>query len=117
MKKTTITAMIAILVIFSSFQTRFLPTSLRITVIDNLGNFVENAEVTIYTSEEDYRNGTNPVSEKQMTDDKGRVKFKDLEPKSYFIDARKGDQNNDGEGVKTAVLKEGRMNKVNTVIE
>lgn len=117
MKKITLPALIAILLIFSGFQSKLLPTSLRITVIDNLGNFVENAEVTIYESEDDYRNNENPVAETQKTDDKGRVKFKDLRPVPYFIDARKGDQSNDGEGVRTAKLKEGRMNKVNTVIE
>ena len=114
----TITLTIAVfLMVFSSFQPKPLPTSLRITVIDNLGNLVENAEVTIYESEDDYRNNANPVAEPQKTDDKGRVKFKDLRPVPYFIDARKDDMNNNGEGVRTAALKEGRMNKVNTVIE
>jgi len=117
MKKILLPTLIITLVIFSSFQPKFLPTSLRITVIDNLGNLVENAEVTIYRSEDNYRNDTNPVAEKQLTDAKGRVTFKKIAPVSYFIDARKGDQSNDGEGVQTAKLKEGRLNKVNTVIE
>ncbi len=94
----------------------FLPTKLRITVIDELGNNVEGATVTIYKSEEDYRNNEDSV-QKEVTDKKGRVTFKDLEPVSYFIDARKGDKNNDGKGAVTAPLLEGKINKVNTVIE
>lgn len=117
MKKATISSLIIIFVIFSSFQPKFLPTSLKITVIDNLGNVVQNAEVTIYRSEDNYRNNTNPATKKQLTDEKGRVTFKKLAPVSYFIDARKGDKSNDGEGVQTAKLKEGKVNKVNTVIE
>lgn len=117
MKKISVAILVVLMVVFSSFQPKLLPTSLKITVIDNLGNVVHNAEVTIYRSEDNYRNNTNPVAKTQLTDEKGRVTFKKLAPVSYFIDARKGDKNNDGEGVQTAKLKEGRVNKVNTVIE
>ena len=101
---------------FSPAQPEFLPTKLRITVIDGLGNPAEGATVTIYLNEDDYRNSENPVA-KAISDNKGRVTFKDLKPVPYFIDARKGDMNNDFEGVRTAALEEGKLNKVNTVIE
>ena len=101
---------------FSPTDNGFLPTRLRITVIDGLGNFVEGATVKIYASEDDYRASENAIST-MTTDEKGRVKFKELEPISYFIDARKDDLNNDAEGVKTAPLEEGKLNKVNTIIE
>ncbi|MEQ8240601.1 MAG: carboxypeptidase regulatory-like domain-containing protein [Cyclobacteriaceae bacterium] len=94
----------------------FLPTKLKITVLDGLGNANEGAIVTLYKNEEDYRQSENAVV-KEITDNKGRVKFTDLKPIAYFIDARNGDMNNNGEGVKTAPLLEGRVNKVNTVIE
>jgi protocatechuate 3,4-dioxygenase beta subunit len=94
----------------------FLPTKLKITVLDGLGNTNEGATVTLYKNEEDYRKSENAVA-KEITDNKGRVKFTDLKPVSYFIDARNGDMNNNGEGVKTVPLLEGRVNKVNTVIE
>ncbi len=94
----------------------FLPTNLQVTVIDRLGNVVKGATVTLYTNEDDYRNNENPVAT-GLTDEKGRVVLKELEPISYLIDARKGDENNNGEGVKTAPLEEGKKNKVNTVIE
>lgn len=98
-------------------STEVLPTSLRITVIDNLGNFVEGAQVIIYTSQEDYNSDENPAAGPLATDKKGRVTFKNLNPQSYFVDARYGDKTNIGEGVKTAPLQEGRINKVNTVIQ
>ena len=94
-----------------------LPTKLRITVIDNLGNFVEGAQVTIYANEDDYNSDQNPISGPLKTDKKGRVTFKDLNPQSYFVDARFGDKTNIGEGVKTAPLQKSRVNKVNTVIQ
>jgi len=117
MKKTLLPLLFTILIVSSSFQVQLLPTTLKVTVIDNLGNIVKNAEVTLYSSEENYRNNENPVAETMRTDKKGRATFKKLKPKSYFIDARKGDKNNDGEGVQTSKLKEGKVNKVNTVIE
>lgn len=113
----TSTAILLIgLLSFKSTEHQLLPTKLRITVIDGLGNPAEGATVTIYGSKEDYTGSENPV-QTGVTDSKGRITFKDLEPKSYFIDARKNDMNNDGEGVQTASLEEGKLNKVNTVIE
>ncbi|MEM6641908.1 MAG: SpaA isopeptide-forming pilin-related protein [Bacteroidota bacterium] len=95
---------------------QLLPTKLRVTVIDGLGNNVEGATVLLYSNEKDYLESTNPVAELK-TDKKGRVTFKDLETRSYFIEAKHQKKTNDGEGVQTAVLAEGRINKVNTVIE
>ena len=97
-------------------EAQLLPTKLRVTVIDGLGNFVTGASVALYENEKDYLASENPVA-MLKTDKKGRVTFKDLKTVSYFIEAKKGEQTNDGEGVQTAVLSEGRINKVNTVIE
>lgn len=105
------------LITHNKAKTEALPTSLRITVIDNLGNFVEGATVIIYASEDDYNGDQNPVAGPLTTDRKGRVTFKDLKAQSYFVDARLGDKTNIGEGVKTAPLQQGRINKVNTVIQ
>ena len=99
-----------------SLKTELLPTKLKLTVLDGLGNPVEGATVTLYETEENYFNNEKSVA-KGKTDEKGRVVFKDLKPIQYYIDARKGDMNNDGEGVKLAPLKEGRTNTVNTIIE
>ncbi len=95
---------------------QLLPTKLRVSVIDGLGNFVDGATVAIYDEEENYLASENPVA-LLKTDKKGRVTFKGLKIISYYIQAYKGDKKNDGEGVVTAPLIEGRINKVNTVIE
>ena len=107
-----------VFILFSvgSVEAQLLPTKLKITVINGLGNFVEGATVSIYENEEDYLASENPVATLR-TDKKGRVTFKDVKPIAYFVEAKKGEQNNNGEGVKTGVLSEGRINKVNTVIE
>ncbi len=101
---------------FKNADSVALPTKLRITIIDGLGNITEGAKVAIFENEEDYRANENSVAE-AVSDSKGKVTFKDLKPISYYIYAYKGDMNNNGEGVVTAPLDEGRLNKVNTVIE
>lgn len=95
---------------------QLLPTKLRVTVIDGLGNFVEGAKVSLYDNEKDYLASENPIAT-EMTDKKGRVTFKEVKNIAYFIEAKDGDRNNNGEGVKTSKLEEGKLNKVNTVIE
>ena len=95
---------------------KFLPTKLKITVINGEGNEVKNATVRLFLTEDDYINDKKSIlSEK--TNEKGQVIFKKLDPRSYYIDARKGNLNNDGRGSKTDKLKEGRVNRVNVVIE
>jgi hypothetical protein len=120
-KKITLLALLTVIGLsLFSFKTTtndgLLPTKLRVTVIDGLGNFVEGATVNLYYTDDDYRASENAIAT-EKTDEKGRVQFKGLEPISYFIDARKDDLNNDAEGVKTAPLEEGKLNKVNTIIE
>ena len=101
---------------FTSVEEQLLPTKLRITVIDGLGNFVEGAKVSIYEKEEDYLASKNAAAT-LVTDKKGRVTFTEVKPMAYFVEANKDDMNNNGEGVKTGELSEGKINKVNTVIE
>ena len=72
-----------LMVLLSGFNTPEQPklpaTSLKITVIDILGNIVEGATVTLYKTEDDYRNETNPAMDAQLTDKKGRTSFKKIE--------------------------------------
>ncbi len=93
-----------------------LPTSLRITVLNELGNPVEGASVTLFKTEADYDNEENPVQETLKTDEKGRVTFKQLEPIEYYVNAQKDDLNNYGGGTKTGKLHKGKFNKANIVI-
>ncbi|MFY0652955.1 MAG: carboxypeptidase regulatory-like domain-containing protein [Cyclobacteriaceae bacterium] len=102
---------------FSTINSRLLPTSLRVTVLDAAGNIVEGATVTLYKTQDDYFEEKEPYRESDKSDGKGRVTFKKVEARKYFIHAKKGDKDNVGEVVSTAKLKEGRMNMVNTIIK
>lgn len=106
---------VAALFAFTNIQ--LLKTSLSLTVRNELGNTEEGVAVQLFPTEEDYRNETNPSSEILYTDKKGRVKFKELEPKVYFVNAVKGDKNNIGAGVQTDTLQDGKVNKVTIIIE
>jgi len=93
-----------------------LPTSLKITIVDELGNVVEGAKVTLYATEQDYRAETNPI-DSSVTDSKGRVTFKKIKPAIYFVHAIKGEKNNNAAGVQTDELIAGKINKITIVIE
>ncbi|MDH5610146.1 MAG: carboxypeptidase-like regulatory domain-containing protein [Cyclobacteriaceae bacterium] len=109
-----LTALLLVSTTLSIGQSK-LPTSLKITVIDGLGNVVENATVTIYKTKEDYLESKNAVATLQ-TNEKGIAHFKKLQAITYFIDARKEDMSNDGAGAESDPLNEGRINLINTVI-
>ena len=102
---------------FIQADKKYLPTSLRITVIDGMGNFVEGAKVTLYASEDDFKKSENPVQEAQLTDVKGRVTFRDLNPQVYYVDVVKDKMTNYGGAQVTSMLAEKKMNKVNIVID
>jgi hypothetical protein len=110
-------ALICIFILTGFSTTEFPATSLRISVIDNLGNIVEGAKVAVYGTEEDYRNEENPVVEPVLTNAKGIVKFKNIPAEKFFIYVTKDDMNNIGNGVETDKLEEGKVNKVTIVIE
>ena len=106
--------------VFGSFiisPTSYLKTSLKITVLDGMGSYVEGATVTIYADEDDFKASKHPVQEPQLTDEKGVVTFKDLKPQTYFVDVKKDKMNNYGAAQLTPELAENRVNKVNIVIE
>ena len=84
---------------------------MRITVISRLGNPVENAKVTVFQNRDDYENEENAIAGPAFTDAKGRVTFKNLEEKQYFVQVIKGDANNYGDAEQTAKLIKGKVNK------
>ncbi|MFK7899639.1 MAG: carboxypeptidase-like regulatory domain-containing protein [Cyclobacteriaceae bacterium] len=116
MKKNNILIAIATVFVLSSATFALLKTKLQVTVIDKTGNTVEGASVTLYPTKADYFKKTNPVQDAKQTDKKGKVKFSDLEPTTYFMYAEKGDMDNVGSGIKADTLKAGKINKYNTVI-
>ena len=77
---------------------------------------VENAQVTVYGNRGDYENEENAVAGPDFTDRKGRVTFKNLDEKSYYVRAVKGEHSNYNEGEKTGVLLKGKLNKFNIII-
>jgi len=115
--KRIITALLIVLVASAFKSDQLFKTNLKITVRNELGNTEEGVSVQLFPSEKDYREETNPSTDLMMTDDKGQVKFKDLEPIVYFVNAEKGDKNNIGAGVKTDTLEEGKLNKITVIIE
>lgn len=122
MKKLFVVSVAVLLIgLFSAFvvpsSEQLFTTSLRITVLDELGNPQEGARVTLFGNEADYDAKTNPVQEAQMTNAKGRVTIKGLEPTTYFVRVTKGDLNNIGLAVQTDTLKKNYQNRVNIVIE
>ena len=119
--RTFLSLPILFLFIFASFQVsaveQILPTGMRITVLSRLGNPVENAKVTVYETRDDYENEENAIAGPAFTDKKGRVTFKNLEEKQYFIQVIKGDENNYGDAEQTGKLIKGKVNKFNIVIQ
>jgi uncharacterized GH25 family protein len=120
MKKAGLVAIIFFAALISySFTSKYqvLPTGMRITVISRLGNTVENAKVTVFANQEDYENEENAVAGPAFTDKKGRVTFKNLEEKQYYVQVIKGDENNYGDAEQTGKLIKGKINKFNIVIQ
>ncbi|MFN3406073.1 MAG: hypothetical protein ACK40G_18405 [Cytophagaceae bacterium] len=117
MKRTFLYGLLLVIGLFSFYGKpgQIFQTSLRVTVLNELGNTVQDAKVTLYKTEEDYKAEKNAVESKN-TDAKGVLFFDGLEPKEYYIYAEKGDRNNAGGGEKTEVLKKDRVNKINVVI-
>ena len=118
MKKTLIPILLIFLFTVPATHThaQVLKTKLKVSVRNDLGNSVKGAVVTLYKTQADYENNENAIQTGE-TDEKGCVLFKELEPVSYFMDARKGDQNNDGRGVQTTKLIAKKKNMVATIIE
>lgn len=120
MKKYLVISMLTVFAFGISAYTyadlNFLPTSLKVLVLDELGNPVEGAEVSLFKNQEDYRAGENLLV-KKTTDKDGEVVFKKLEVTSYFIHADYDGKTNVGGGVQTEKLVEGRINKVNTIVQ
>lgn len=97
-------------------QIQIFSTKLKITVVDALGNLVKDAKVLLYKDQADYDKEVNEVQAYKLTNKKGQVTFKKLQPRSYYIKVTKGDMNNAGAGEKVKKLAKGKLNKVHVVI-
>ncbi len=99
-----------------SFQTIQSETRLEITVIDGKGKNVVDADIIIYSSEEDYTSKENELIIGQ-TDKKGRFQYKGLGTRSYFLDVRKDNLSNEGTDVQTGSLSGKKLNRVIVVLK
>jgi hypothetical protein len=118
MKKYILTTLILCLFIGvqQKSQAQLFKTKLQITVVDKLGNVVQDAKVTLYKNKADYEKEVNPVQEFKLSDNRGKVTFKNLGIIAYYVIVRKGDLDNFGGGEKTSVLVEKKNNKSTIVI-
>lgn len=97
-------------------EAQIFSTKLKITVIDALGNVVQDAKVRIFKNEADYIKEVNDVQEYKLTNAKGQVTFKKLDAASYYILVEKDDLNNADGGAIVDTLEAGKVNKANIVI-
>jgi hypothetical protein len=75
----------------------------KIYVVNEAGEVVEGAKVTLYGSFDDYKKEVNPKFS-GLTNAKGFIQFRELAEKNYYIHVVKGDLNNNGGNVETDVL-------------
>ena len=101
----------------SQAQIQIFNTKFKVTVLDELGNLVPDAEVTLYATLDDYKAEKNPVQKTMLTDSKGKVTFKKLDKKQYYVIVRKGDRDNSGGGELVNNLEKGKVNKANVIIK
>ena len=72
-----------------------IPTaSLDLTVIDINASPVENVEITVYGSREDWVAEENSILSKKVTNSLGKLAIFDLKDEKYYVDARKDSLNN-----------------------
>ncbi|MTI30847.1 carboxypeptidase regulatory-like domain-containing protein [Xanthovirga aplysinae] len=92
-----------------------LPTFLKITVLNDMGEAEEGTKIQLFETEQDYNKESNPVNTR-YTNKRGKTTFGKLRPTVYYILARKEGMNNDLGAVKTDTLREGLINKVTVII-
>jgi hypothetical protein len=91
-------------------------TSLTLTVRDETGNTVTDAEVQLFEKKEDYEKEVNAVFTGK-TDKKGITKFKNMKSIKYYLLVKKGDKDNSGGGEEIGKLEDGKFNKATVVIQ
>lgn len=98
-------------------QPTITPTSLELTLKDDLGNTITGASVKLYSSQTNWSNGTNQVGTTQFSDASGKVKFSDLSSIKYYWLAEKDCKNNVNGGViTTSALTANVNNTVNVIL-
>ena len=114
MKKTIFLSLL-ITLLFSSFVAQMIPTSLKLTVRNELGTLESGVTVTLYKTKEDYDKSANAYASGK-TDAKGNIFFQDLDQLHFYVAAEKGDRNNFGAGEKIENLAANKVNKATLII-
>ncbi len=113
--KIRISILFIIGLICCSFVAQMIPTSLKITVRNELGAIESDVKVALYANKTDYEKSANPVFA-GTTDKKGLIYFQGLAALNYYLSAEKGDRNNFGAGEKIDSLAANKVNKVTVII-
>jgi archaellum component FlaF (FlaF/FlaG flagellin family) len=93
-------------------------TSLEITFKDELGNSMQDVVVKLFSSQDDWNNGTNQVGTVHYSDADGVVLFEDISNIKYYWLAEKGCQNNVYGGVTTTTpLAEGKKTTITNILK
>jgi hypothetical protein len=107
-------ALSVLVLLLTGFTTPYLKTSLTVTVRDEKGNIVPDANIKLYSNRENWEKEIGHFAE-MFTDDKGVAKFKDVSSLNIYILVRKGDLDNTGGGEMTR-LEDGKFNKITVII-
>lgn len=93
------------------------PTSLELTIVNNLGNPIQGANVKLYSSYDDWNLGINQVGYTLTSNFAGKVKFTNLSPVKYYWFAEYDCQNNvNGAVTTTQPLSNNINNTLNVVL-
>ena len=93
------------------------PTSLELTLTDNLGNPISGASVKLYSSQTDWSNGTNQVGTTQFSGALGKVDFNNLSNIKYYWFAEMDCKNNvNGAITSTLALTSNVNNPFNVIL-
>lgn len=93
------------------------PTSLELTLKDELGNIVSGAAVKLYSSQTDWNNGSNQVGTTQTSNAAGVVTFTNVSNIKYYWFAEKDCKNNVNGGIASvSTLTANTINTFNIVL-
>lgn len=102
---------------FNSCDVEPNPTSLEITVKDDLGNPISGATVKLYIEFADLQNQRDQIGTTQISDALGKVKFDNLDAIKYYWFAESDCLNNyNGSVTTTDALTEGLNNTLTTIL-
>lgn len=92
------------------------PTTLELTLKDELGNIVSGASVELYSSQSDWNIGSNQIGTTQTSNSAGKVTFTNVSDIKYYWYAEKDCKNNVNGAVTSANALTANMNNTFNII-